>query len=276
MPQIFMPLKALPMELDESFTPVEAINKILFKLNESIDNINNLYEIKFDKFIGTDKVGYFIKVNANGYAEAMESSGTAIQWGDITGLIEQQTDMINLIASMINTAISPIQTAIGNIQTTIGTWTSTLGTDIATAIGNMQTAIGNIQTTIGTWTSTLGADIATAIGNIQTNIESISSVQTGIINYNATYIGSAERVIFKNNRVCFISGGFSVIADIPSNQSIGTAPNGFYNTTKSIFINLVGGTNRLYNIIIDTSGNIKAYSEAIVAGYYVVEGAYIA
>ena len=145
MPQIFMPLKALPMELDESFTPVEAINKILFKLNETIYNINNLYDIKLDKFIGIDKAGYFLKVNLDGYVEPMESSGTTIQWGDITGIIGQQIDMVNLIASMINTAISPIQSAIQTINTTIGTWTSTLGADIATAIQTINSTINIIE-----------------------------------------------------------------------------------------------------------------------------------
>ena len=35
-------IKALPMILDDSFTPVELINKLAFKINECIDKINDL------------------------------------------------------------------------------------------------------------------------------------------------------------------------------------------------------------------------------------------
>lgn len=36
-----IPMKAIPMALEESFTPAEMMTKICFKLNEVIDKINN-------------------------------------------------------------------------------------------------------------------------------------------------------------------------------------------------------------------------------------------
>lgn len=36
-----IPMKAIPMALEESFTPAEMMTKICFKLNEAIERINN-------------------------------------------------------------------------------------------------------------------------------------------------------------------------------------------------------------------------------------------
>lgn len=41
---IKMPLKTIPMELDTSFTPAEAIMKLMFKINELIDFENDINE----------------------------------------------------------------------------------------------------------------------------------------------------------------------------------------------------------------------------------------
>lgn len=117
-------------------------------LNQLIDAINNS---KVSVRQGTENAGKYLRVDSLGNVRPMDSSGGSINWGDITGNIAQQVDLMQIFL---------------NITDTIGTWTSELGANIATAIGNLQSAVNTINTTIGTWTSALGADIATAISNI--------------------------------------------------------------------------------------------------------------
>lgn len=100
--KIPIPLKAIPMVLDDSFTPAELLTKMTFKINEIIEETNTLQTDKVDIDQGIEKAGYFLKVNAEGKVVAIESGGVMANWGDIAGAIENQTDLINLINNGLN------------------------------------------------------------------------------------------------------------------------------------------------------------------------------
>ena len=115
--KIPVPLKALPMILDDSFSPVELINKLTFKINECIDKINNLeqrieglkdeitieYKAYCDDILEQAKLYTDEKIR-----EALTADIITAENFDNLGLTAQQFDSLELTAWQYDTASNNI------------------------------------------------------------------------------------------------------------------------------------------------------------------------